>query len=494
MIRPIIKWVLRAFFTLLILIAIIILVRAFGARRMADLDIWHSVNLESEFRVARDGDQITFDTYRKIEARLFEELDQKIVRRVPADAEFRINRYRPDGLNNPATFPRNWNRSYELIPPAIKGGALLLHGLTDSPYSLRKVARVLAAEGVYVLGLRLPGHGTIPAGIRSATRDDWLAAVRIGVRQVMLRKGAGTPFFIVGYSNGAALALKYSLEAVRKSGLAAPDQLILLSPAVAVTPFGAFADWHKTVSYIPFFRKFRWQNIDPEYDPFKYNSFPKNAGLQTYQLTTAVQKQMGTLRNANRLSSFPPVIAFQSLVDDTVRTDAIVDYVFNKLDNPQNELVLFDINRQADTRAFLKSDHLDLLGRLAGRDDLTYRLTVISNLTADSRAVVARIKAARSGEIQTIAIGLHWPAGIFSLSHVAIPFPPDDAIYGRRLPQPGKFGINLGSIEPRGERGLLRTSFEQLMRLRYNPFFPYVEQRIIETVRKQIEESGEKNS
>ena len=50
-------------------------------------------------------------------------------------------------------------------PPEIRGGALLLHGLTDSPYSLRHVAELLAQQGYYALGLRLPGHGTFPAAI-----------------------------------------------------------------------------------------------------------------------------------------------------------------------------------------------------------------------------------------------------------------------------------------------------------------------------------------
>ena len=38
-------------------------------------------------------------------------------------------------------------------------GVLLIHGLTDSPYSLRRVGQILYERGFYVLGLRLPGHG-----------------------------------------------------------------------------------------------------------------------------------------------------------------------------------------------------------------------------------------------------------------------------------------------------------------------------------------------
>jgi alpha-beta hydrolase superfamily lysophospholipase len=49
---------------------------------------------------------------------------------------------------------------------------LLLHGLTDSPYSMRALAELFAARGWYVVGLRLPGHGTAPAALTRVTWQD----------------------------------------------------------------------------------------------------------------------------------------------------------------------------------------------------------------------------------------------------------------------------------------------------------------------------------
>lgn len=37
----------------------------------------------------------------------------------------------------------NINASFELIPQNIKGGVLLLHGLTDSPYMMRDLAKMI---------------------------------------------------------------------------------------------------------------------------------------------------------------------------------------------------------------------------------------------------------------------------------------------------------------------------------------------------------------
>jgi len=360
---------------------------------------------------------------------------------------------------------------------------LLLHGLTDSPYSLRKVALILQRENIYVLALRLPGHGTIPAGIASASRKDWMAAVNVGVRQVVNRTGRKKPFIIVGYSNGGALSLKYTLDALENNRLAMPDRLILLSPAVGVTPFGIFANWHKVLSFIPYFEKFKWQDILPEYDPYKYNSFPKHAGQQTYQLTEAVQAQIEDLKEEGLLSRFPPILTFQSLVDATVSTRAIVNRLYNKLEQPHHELVLFDINRLAEMKSFFKTDHHELLSDLNQRTDLPYRLTVITNKDEKSLTVVEKTKAPNSGSIKSTPIGLRWPQGVYSFSHVAIPFPIDDPLYGQHDSKIYTHGMNLGAFEPHGERGVLSVSMDQLMRLRYNPFFSYIEQRIVDTVK-----------
>lgn len=484
MLKSILQVLKKIFFGIVIIIATILVLRAFDALKMPDLEIWHTEKLESEFQADKTTADTNFKDYLRIETNLFKELNRKVVQRVPKSAEYRLIRYLPNGLNNSMGFPQNWNRSYELIPPEIKGGALLLHGLTDSPYSLRKVAQILRSQNFFVLGLRLPGHGTIPAGITSASWSDWMAAVKLGVRHVLKQTGGKKPFIIVGYSNGGALSLKYTLDALENTRLTLPDQLILLSPAVGVTPFGFFANWHEVLSYVPLFKKFKWQDILPEYDPFKYNSFPKYAGLQTYQLTQRVQGQIDDLKEKGLLSRLPPILTFQSLVDATVSTKAIIHRLYNKLEQPHHELVLFDINRLAETKAILESDHDKLLLELDQRTDLPYRFTLITNENERSLAAVEKSKAPGSGNTSVTPIGLSWPQEVYSLSHVAIPFPLDDPLYGQHHSNAPEYGMNLGTFEPRGERGVILVPLEQLMRLRYNPFFPYIEQRIVDTAKR----------
>jgi len=77
---------------------------------------------------------------------------------------------------------------------------------------------------------------------------------------------------------------------------------------------------------------------------------------------------------------------------------------------------------------------------------------------------------------------LKWPGGLYSLSHVALPFPMNDPLYGKLKPDDSTM-IHLGSTDLRGERGVLQISAADMLRLRWNPFYPYIEKRALEFVR-----------
>jgi hypothetical protein len=83
-------------------------------------------------------------------------------------------------------------------------------------------------------------------------------------------------------------------------------------------------------------------------------------------------------------------------------------------------------------------------------------------------------------------LDLEWPRGVFSLSHVAMPFAPDDPIYGVGGRDDDPRDLRLGAAAARGEKGVLAVPIDQLMRMRYNPFFSFVEQRIVEWARAPI--------
>jgi alpha-beta hydrolase superfamily lysophospholipase len=64
---------------------------------------------------------------------------------------------------------------------------------------------------------------------------------------------------------------------------------------IAVTPFARFAGLAGLPALLPAFAKAAWLSVLPEFNPFKYNSFPVNAARQAYRLTAALQSQIQPL-------------------------------------------------------------------------------------------------------------------------------------------------------------------------------------------------------
>jgi hypothetical protein len=92
---------------------------------------------------------------------------------------------------------------------------------------------------------------------------------------------------------------------------------------------------------------------------------------------------------------------------------------------------------------------------------------------------VERVVDAGSTEEQVRPLSLAYPTDIFSLSHVALPFPPSDALYGFAPDDAENFGVNLGTMASRGEVGVLIVNLDFLMRIASNPFFPYLSDRVM---------------
>jgi hypothetical protein len=92
-----------------------------------------------------------------------------------------------------------------------------------------------------------------------------------------------------------------------------------------------------------------------------------------------------------------------------------------------------------------------------------YRLTIITNADDKSDGVMERVTEANSDADRSRSIGLSYPSGFYSLSHVALPFPTTDALYGITPDPSENFGENLGALAPRGERNVLIASLDSLM-------------------------------
>jgi alpha-beta hydrolase superfamily lysophospholipase len=478
--RKISRWTANVVGAAALVLATIVLIYALQARRQADLQIWHTQAPQLEMTAADIGADFSLAQYREREDALFAEVRATLAASIPADERVPGNRYWSGSPNHQWHFATDWNHTFELTPAEPRGGALLLHGLTDSPYSLRAIARALHARGYYVLALRLPGHGTIPASLERATWQDWLAATRLGARTVRGKIGADRPFVMVGYSNGAALTLRHQLDALDDPTLPRADRILLLSPMIGVSPTAALSRVLDSLSFMPYFRKSAWTEVQPEFNPFKYNSFPLNGATQTHALTTGIADSIQSLKASGQLDRMPPILAFQSVLDATVSTTAVVRTLFDELPANGSELVLFDLNRQSRFAVAIKPADRDFLRTLFTGEPRAYRLDVITNANPDTRAVVQKSVAPGARNVIDEPIGLDWPPGVYSLSHIAVPFPVSDPLYGLVPDESEFYGVRLGTLDLRGERNALRVSHEQLTRIGSNPFYPYLEQRALD--------------
>ena len=460
--------------------AVLLGIRIYDSQRGLPLEPWHTY-IPTEMSEG-ELNSANWTQYLATEEKIFEDVKREVSQKLDPEERVPANRYFEGSPVYPGHFAQDYNRSFELEPKGKPVGVVvLLHGLTDSPYSQRHIARFYRDHGFVAIVPRLPGHGTVPAALTSVGWEDWVAATRLAVREARQRVPSG-PLHLVGFSNGGALALIYALDALSDEKLARPDRLVLISPMVGITSFARFAGLAGLPAILPAFAKAAWLGVVPEFNPFKYNSFPVNGARQSHRLTQVLQERITRYSRDGKLEGLPPVLTFQSLIDFTVSTRAIVNALYEHLPANGSELVLFDVNRTAKFGPLLRTSADTALARIVPPGPRRYRLTVITNANDGSDNVIERVVEANGTAETSRSLGLVYPRGFYSLSHVALPFPTSDSLYGTEPDSSENFGENLGTLAPRGERNVLIASLDTLMRASSNPFFPYLIDRVGEGI------------
>ncbi len=461
-------------------------IRVFDSQRGPALAPWH-IYVPTEM-TPDQLDRANWEQYLAHEDRLFQQVTEQVTQTLDRDEQVALNRYFVGSPVYPGRFAHDWNRSYELMPEGKpKGAVVLLHGLTDSPYSMRNVAEMYRQHGFVAIGLRIPAHGTVPGALTKVRWEDWLAATRLAVREAAhfvtpANGGERLPLHIVGFSNGGALTLKYALDTLSDPSLPKADRLVLISPMIGITAYARFAGLAGLPAIFPPFAKAAWLSIVPEFNPFKYNSFPVNGARQSYLLTSVLQSQLEQEARQRRLSELPPILTFQSVMDFTVSTRAVISAFYNLLPQNDNDLVLFDVNRTINFGLLLRDASASAIGQWLPPTPRLYGTTVITNASVQSAKAVAFDTKAGSMEVTRRDLGMDYPEDVYSLSHVALPFSDSDSLYGRFSTPPYEFGIPLGRIAARGERGVLILDLDTLLRLSSNPFYDYMMQRIDDVI------------
>jgi hypothetical protein len=141
-------------------------------------------------------------------------------------------------------------------------------------------------------------------------------------------------------------------------------------------------------------------------------------------------------------------------------------------------LVLFDINRNVTFGPLIRPSAESALDRLLPPAPRRYRTSVITNAGPTEASMVDRDMAAGATTEALFPLALTYPRSVFSLSHLALPFPITDPMLGLEPDLSEDYGIRLGTLGLRGEVGVLVLNAESTMRLTSNPFFPYLLERV----------------
>ncbi len=203
-------------------------------------------------------------------------------------------------------------------------GALLIHGFTGSPRSMRGLGDHLAAGGLSVRGIRLPGHGTSWEELNLKTSDDWVQALD---EEFLAFAAEHEEVFLVGLSFGAALAIDC---AVRR-----PNQV---AGVVALAPFLLSKDPLRFAAPVvsKVLKSFPGVGNDiaePGQDELCYDKLPIRAVPHVLRFATRVRGLLPSLR--------VPIITMHSRNDHTAPHEAS-ELIIEKAGSTDKEVVWFE--------------------------------------------------------------------------------------------------------------------------------------------------------
>jgi carboxylesterase len=198
-------------------------------------------------------------------------------------------------------------------------GALLQHGFSGCPASMRPMGRWLADHGISVVGPRLPGHGTTWEDLEGARWQDWEREAEAALLDLA---GRCPRVIAVGLSMGGAMVLHLGAkhpDTVKGVVAINPD---VRRPELALAPLARL-----------FTRTSKGVGNDikkPGQDEISYDRVPLKAAAQLGKLYRIVQKELPSMRL--------PLLVFSS-TEDHVAKPSNSRYVIEHAGSAQKELI-----------------------------------------------------------------------------------------------------------------------------------------------------------
>ena len=184
-------------------------------------------------------------------------------------------------------------------PEAPRGIAVLVHGLSDTAFAMRDLAKSLSRMCFESRVLLLPGHGTRPADLMVVDHRDWLAHVEAAVTQAGRESDV---VVLAGFSLGAALSLAVAAESPDKV-----DAVIGLSPAYRLRSNTLARQARWVAAFRP------WLDLGPREDFARYGAMPTKGIASTMAALSLLDDRV---RRAGAVKT--PWLVVQSEDDEVV--------------------------------------------------------------------------------------------------------------------------------------------------------------------------------
>ena len=228
---------------------------------------------------------------------------------------------------------RDIGRPYLIKGRSRKLGVVLVHGFLAAPREVSELADYLGKQGLWVVVVRLKGHGTSPDDLALRTGDDWresvdsgYAALKIVCKRVVL----------VGFSFGGGLALDCAARNKDVTGVAA------ICPPLRLQDFSSryapsLEKWNRLMTAVHFQKgKREFLEITPEHPDINYHRLPVSGLVAMEQFMSELEVQLPGITI--------PALIIQSQGDPVVAPEGS-KLLFDRLGSPQKEYRLFDFAR-----------------------------------------------------------------------------------------------------------------------------------------------------
>ncbi len=327
---------------------------------------------------------------------------------------------------------------FELVRPHSNKVALLVHGLTDSPFTFHDLAQVYYQQGYTVRTILLPGHGSAASALQTVGVAQWQQTLQYAINRALIDF---EQVILGGYSTGAALIIDHLTTHTVSPKITA---LMLFSPGSEPhNKQGWMAKWLDLIPFVD------WIDKDADVDFAKYESFPLHAAAAAHQAMSQI--------SINKLNKRP----------------ALTIPLFS---------VLSDIDATIDTQATLK-----LLNTLHKNNAPQYKQ--LDTLVLYGNSAILPPQFAKDYRVINPQCNNKHCKRIRGISHIAIVNAPANPHYGRNavyrncgsfIGGEDKYKTCKTTVTPElGERTAAHLKqYPTLQRLTYNPFFTELTEQI----------------